>query len=466
MPFDAAAAPKSNPLYRLFRLNWDIRPGEGAKVFLLGLNVFLILFAYYILKPIREALILTGQNPQTKSYLGAVQAVLIIFVIKAFSRLASRVPRHMLIAWVTLFFMSNLALFYILHGIGLSQGAMSIIFFLWVGIFNLMVVAQFWSFANDLYAEDAGKRLFPLIALGGNLGAYLGGRLARKMFAPLGSYTMMLVVAALLGVCLMLTIAIHKREIRRGRMETAGPGAEPTKPLKAGGGFQMVFRKRYLLYIALLIGAYNFINANGEYMFSALQSRTAARAIASGAAGGLTMEQYIGMAFADYQSLAALLTILIQLFLVSRIFKWVGIGGALLFLPIFVLGGYGYTALGASLVVLKWIKAMENGTDYSLMNTTKAALFLPTSREEKYKAKAAIDTFFVRGGDTLSALVIFLGTTFLALKVEGLAVVNVAAIFIWILLAVLIMREHRKFSAAPGGRSAVAAVPIERNHRR
>lgn len=450
-----APSKSRHPLYRLLRWNWDIRPGEGAKVFLLGLNVFLILFAYYILKPIREALILTGRDPQTKSYLGAVQAILIIFVVKAFSRLASRVPRHLLISGVTLFFISNLILFYILHLAGIPKGTMSIAFFLWVGIFNLMVVAQFWSFANDLYSEAVGKRLFPLIALGGNLGAFLGGKLAKRMFEPLGSYNMMLVVAGFLGLCLGLTVAIHKREVRekRGANREAGPTPSETsvsaeKPLKKGGGFQLVFKKRYLLYIALLIGLYNFVNANGEYMYSSMQTRTAERAIAAGTAGGLTAEQYIGMAFADYQSLAALLTILIQLFLVARIFKWVGVGGALLFLPIFVLGGYGYTAFGASLIALKWLKAMENGTDYSLMNTTKAALFLKTSREEKYKAKAAIDTFFVRGGDTLSALAIFLGTTFLALKVEGLAFVNLAAIVLWIFLCGLTMREYKRIKPA------------------
>ncbi|MCX6559017.1 MAG: translocase [Candidatus Aminicenantes bacterium] len=444
-----------NPVYRLLRLNWDIRPGEGAKAFLLGLNIFVLLFAYYILKPIREALILTGQDPRTKSYLGAVQAVLIIFVIKGFSRLASRVPRHALITWVTLVFISNLVLFYALHLAGLSKGAMSIAFFLWVGIFNLMVVAQFWCFANDLYGESAGKRLFPLIALGGNLGAFLGGKLAKRLFAPLGSFNMMLVVAALLGVCIFLALAIHRREVRQDAAcrEPGGEPCEAERPLKAGGGFQLIFRKRYLLYIALLIGVYNFINANGEYMFSALQTKTAERAIAAGTAGGLSLEAYIGRAFADYQSLAALLTILIQLFLVSRIFRWIGIGGALLVLPMFVLGGYGYTALGASLIVLKWIKAAENGTDYSLMNTTKAALFLRTSREEKYKAKAAIDTFFQRAGDTLSALAVFVGTTWLAMKIEGLAIVNLAAILIWIALAILIAREYRKGAAAEGGKA-------------
>src|SRR4030042_1491616 len=135
---------------------------------------------------------------------------------------------------------------------------------------------------------------------------------------------------------------------------------------------------------------------------------------------------------------------LIQLFLVSRIFRYVGIGGALLFLPLIALGGYGYMAFGASLVLLKWIKAVENGTDYSLMRTTRAALFLITKREEKYKAQMAIETFFVRAGDSLQAIVVWVGTSVLALRIGGFAVINVTGVLVWIVLSVLIFRQYKK----------------------
>jgi AAA family ATP:ADP antiporter len=209
-----------------------------------------------------------------------------------------------------------------------------------------------------------------------------------------------------------------------------------------------VFGSHYLLLVALVIGIYNFINANGEYMIGRVISRIADHAIQTGAAGGLDKTQIVDGFFAEYQFLTSILTIVIQLFLVSRIFKWVGIAGALIVLPVISLGGYGLITFGATLGLLKWVKSMENGTDYSLMNTTKAALFLKTSREEKYKAKAAIDTFFVRGGDTLSAVAVFLGTTFLAARVEHYAFLNVAMVAVWILLTVLVIREYKKIKGA------------------
>lgn len=105
-------------------------------------------------------------------------------------------------------------------------------------------------------------------------------------------------------------------------------------------------------------------------------------------------------------------------------------------------------AAGASLLLVKWVKVAENGTDYSLMNTTRHALFLVTSREEKYKAKAAIDTFFHRAGDVLSALLVFLGTAVFALEIEKFAAVNVFLVAIWTLIGFLIFREHRRLSDA------------------
>jgi AAA family ATP:ADP antiporter len=114
------------------------------------------------------------------------------------------------------------------------------------------------------------------------------------------------------------------------------------------------------------------------------------------------------------------------------------------------MGGYGYIAFGASLLLVMWVKALENGTDYSLMNTTKAALFLITPREEKYKAKAAVDTFFVRGGDALAALSVFIGTTWLALPIERYAIINVVMVIVWLGLCVLILKEYKARKARGG----------------
>jgi len=94
-----------------------------------------------------------------------------------------------------------------------------------------------------------------------------------------------------------------------------------------------------------------------------------------------------------------------------------------------------------------WAKTAENATDYSVMNTGKQMLWLPTSRAEKYKAKQAVDTFFVRTGDLLSAGIVYAGTTWLALDVRGFAVTNVVLTLAWLAVAALLLREHRRVVA-------------------
>lgn len=441
-----------NVLNRFLRLFTAIYPEETAKAFLLALNSFLIMFGYYQIKAIRNGLLLAAHPAEIQSYLAIPQAFLLIFVVKAFAKIASRFPRQLLITYVTLFCISNLLIFNIMNWAGVPVSVMGIVFFIWIGMYNLLIPAQFWGFANDIYSEDEGKRLFPMIAFGATLGGVLGPQVAKRLVPHFGSYGMMLVTSAILVLCIMMTWIIHLRDLREGRQIKSAPGEAAKRkikeqPLDKSGGFRLVFKSRYLLLIALVIGLYNFINSLGEYMYSNIQQLGAFRAMGTAATGTVALQNYISQAFANYQGLTNLLALLIQLFLVSRIFRWVGISGALLFLPIIALGGYGYATFGASLGLLLWIKSAENGTDYSLMKTTRSALFLITKREEKYKAQAAIETFFVRGGDTLCALVVWVGTTFFALSIERFAVINVASILVWIGLSIFIIREYKKKKA-------------------
>jgi len=444
----ALPAPAASAAARALRIFTVVRPEETVKALLLTLNSFLIIFGYYQIKAVREALLLADYTAAFKSYLAIPQAFLLIFVVMAFSRISSKVPRHKLIARVSLFAVSNLLIFILLHLAGVSVAVLGVAFFIWIGMYNQLIPAQFWGFANDIYDEAQGKRLFPLIALGASLGGVAGPLVAGRLIPIFSPYGMMGLTAALLVPTFLLTWRIHVIDLRERKRRMGEVPAAQAAPLKPQGGFRLIFKSRYLLLIALMMGLYNFINALGEYMFSDLQRNFALHELGTIAPSKEALQIYIGVAFAGYQSLSNIIGLIIQLFLVSRIYRWVGIAGGLLFLPMIALGGYGYAAFGASLVLLKWIKAFENGTDYSLMKTTRSALFLVTSREEKYKAQAAIETFFVRGGDTLCAAVVWLGTVGLAFSTKGFAAVNAVAVCVWIGICVAIIKERKKREAA------------------
>ena len=117
-------------------------------------------------------------------------------------------------------------------------------------------------------------------------------------------------------------------------------------------------------------------------------------------------------------------------------------------LPLLAFTGYAILAFAPVLALVRVVKIAENATDYSIQNTIRNVLFLPTSRDEKYKAKQAIDSFFQRAGDVLSAGVVFTGITLLDWSVSGFARVNLVLAGIWVLLAIGVGREYARRSRA------------------
>ena len=444
------AADRRSGLERFLSVFTEVRAGEAATLLMLTLNIFLILTAYYIVKPVREALILAvPQGAEIKSYAAAGQALLLLGAIPVYSWLASRVPRRRLINVVTIFFAGCLALFYALIVAG---APVAIVFFLWVGIFNLMVPAQFWAFANDVYTPEAGKRLFVIVAFGASTGAVFGSWIAGQLIGALGVSQLLLVSGAILLSSLVLTNLVDGRE---GAAAAAGPGKEPEQePLGRTGAFRLLMRSRYLLLIAFLMLVLNWVNTTGEYILGRAV-REAAIAAAADSAG---VEEFIGAFYARFFTIVNIVGLLLQLFVVSRILKYFGVRLAICVLPVIAMGGYLVAAFYPVLAIIRTVKIAENATDYSLQNTVRQALFLPTTREEKYKAKQAIDTFFVRSGDVLSAVTVFVGTAVFTLSIQQFAMINIVLVSAWLSLAVLIAREHRRrVPADAAGMGAPAA---------
>jgi ATP:ADP antiporter, AAA family len=442
--------PRPSGIERFLNLLTVVRPGEAKTALLLALNVFLILMAYYILKTVREALILAEGTAEIKSYLSAGQVVVLAFVVPYYGRLVARFPRMKLINVVTVFFVICPPVFYLLAQIGVPLG---MIFFVWIGIFNLMVVAQFWSFANDVYSKEEGERLLVVVGLGASLGAVAGARVADHLIEPFGVLQLMLIGAGVLGLQLLLTNYIDRVERAR---RPAVAAVKKASAAPAQNAFAMVFKTRYLLLMALMILMINWINTTGEYILGSIVKENAETMIAAGTAGGLSEGQIIGDFYAKYFSYANALGLVLQLFVVSRIIKHRGVSMALLILPALSFGAYNILAFVPLLNAALTAKVLENATDYSLNNTVRNMLFLPCSYEQKFAAKQAIDSFFVRMGDVLSAALVFAGTTVLALSSRGFATVNAALALAALILAWRVGRYYKTLTASNAAPSAAA----------
>jgi len=230
-----SATPR-NRVERLLAHFVDVHAGEGTGALLFALNLFLLLASYYMLKTAREALILSEGGAEVKSYSAAGQAILLLGIVPLYGAVASKVSRVRLVTGAMLFFLSNLAVFIGFGRMGFHEG---IAFFLWVGVFNVLVISQLWAFANDLYTRREGERLFPLVGLGGSLGAWLGAVAAKKLIRAAGPYGLMIMGAFLLIFCLALTVWIHHRHAAR---QDANTRKTAEAPLSKEGGFQLIFR--------------------------------------------------------------------------------------------------------------------------------------------------------------------------------------------------------------------------------
>jgi AAA family ATP:ADP antiporter len=359
---------------------------------------------------------------------------------------------------VTIFFIFNLLVFYLLARLQVPLG---VPFFLWVGIFNLFAVAQFWSFANDIYSEEQGKRLFPIIAFGGSLGAVLGPKIAGSLFESFGAYGLMLVTAAFLGVSVVLLTWVNQRARHTNRARVS------ERPLGRQGAVKLIAGQPYLILIAALMVGSNWVNTTGEFLLGQKVTEEARRVAVADTSQRLPLEppsssmqavtqkkmqDFIARFYGNFFFTVSLVTALAQFFLVSRIIKFCGVPASLFFLPIIALGSYSMVALAPLLATIHFAKVLENSTDYSLQNTARQALFLPTSREVKYKAKAAIDTLFVRMGDLLSMGLVFL-TLQVSLGTQALSSVNALLAVIWLLVVIGIGRRYKILTAVAEGKT-------------
>lgn len=441
MVASASREEQRSTLERVLGVVTEVRAGEGPNALLMTLNVFLLLSAYYVIKPVREGLILSMPNgAEYKAYLGGAIAVALLFAVPAYGAVADRITKSKLVIGVTLFFTSHLVVFYALSKTGL-QSSLGIAFFVWVGIFNMMLVAQFWAFANDTYNEEQGKRLFPLLGIGAAAGGAFGAYGTTVLVKILGTYQLLLVSAAVLVASAFLTYLSARRR------SPAASGEAPALKKKAGaatgsGTFSLVLRHKYLVLIAAFSVIFTFVNTNGEYLLGVLVKADAADHDLIGQAA----KDYTTGFYGSFFRWVNIVVLLLQTFAVSRIVKFGGLRIAFFILPfIALLDATGVAVLG-SLAVVQYGKIAENATDYSVNNTVRNMLWLPTTTDMKYKAKQAVDTFMVRMGDVLSGLLVYVAATVMHLGVRSFALVNVALVALWMLIAVGIVRENARLT--------------------
>jgi AAA family ATP:ADP antiporter len=436
----AAADPnvRTDPtaLSRFSRLA-DVRAGEAACAALFFAYAFVLLVCYYQLRLVREPLLLADGSAELKSYAQAAMAVVLMVLVPVYAAVFKRVSPLELVRTITAFFVANLAVFYLLGTAGFDIG---FAFYVWVGVFNVTMIAQFWAHAAHTFDVASGQRLFPIVMAGATLGGLAGAALARSLFPLLGTWNLLLLAAALLAATVPL-VKITSRAVPSPSRNRHVDGSEAWRAA-SHNGFALLLHDRYLVLLAALIVMLNCVSATGDYLLAELVLRDADLRIAADAA--LDRGALIGAFYGDFNFTFNALTVVLQVLLVGRVFRRVGVHGAILVLPIVALLGYGLLAALPALAVVHFVKTAENGINYSLMNTARHALFLPLPTAHQFQGKTAIDGFFWRVGDLTQAVIVYAGLNWLGFAFEHFAALNALLAALWIALTLRVARHYRR----------------------
>ena len=456
---------------RFLRLFTEVKPGEGGTAVMMFANVFLILLAYYFIKPLREGWIAVSDieglsKMEVKAYSSFAQSIVLLFIVGWYAHLADKWDRVTLFTRATLFCISNMVVFWFLQpNFFFDKLPFSgVIYYLWVGMFGVFVVAQFWTFCADVYTDERGKRMLPFIAIGATSGAAAGSWIVDQLVKSgiLPTEALLLVATAPLFISIVLVRMVEQRESHlRAATEEHTAGSEPPEEAIAEkasiwSGAKLVLVSRFLLLAALVTLFTNWVNTNGEnLLFRVIQETLALQAQEQAIAGERAILQFIRDGttafYGNFYFWVNIIALLLQAFVASRLLKYGGFAAILLILPVIALTSYTVMALLPVLAVVKMMKIAENSTDYSLNNTSRHVLWLPVSSAMKFHGKPAIDTLYVRLGDGLAAITVLVGVHVLALATKEFFVFNILLVICWLVAGILLVREHRRLSA-PGPR--------------
>jgi AAA family ATP:ADP antiporter len=405
-----------------------LQPGEAAALLASFATLLCMFSSYTILRPVRDAMGITSGLEKIPYLFWAVFVVMLVLQ-PVYGWLTSRFPRTVFLPWVYGFFTANLLAFYTWFHLQADHTWIARSYFVWVSVFNLFVVAAFWSLMADVFTREQAGRLFGFIWAGASTGGLIGPSIANRLAVPIGAINLLPISAALLALSMVFMRLVIRSQRALTVTASATASAPEQRPDQALGGsvwaaFSEVVRSPYLLGISVFVLLMTWVST-----FLYLEQQAFVAKVFSSAD-----ERARFFAGIDFWVQAA--SLFIQLLLFGRLFRWVGLKAMLVSVPLIMTAGYTAFALVPSFIVLVVVYAVRRVGDYALTRPCRDSLFTVVSREEKYKAKSLIDTFVYRGGDATSgslykALVSGLGAGPSAVGWSGALVAALWAVLAW-----------------------------------
>jgi AAA family ATP:ADP antiporter len=376
-----------------------VQGGEWRAVVLSFVYFFCVLAAYYVIRPVREQLSAAVGSTQLPWFYGAT-FVVTLALSPVFAALISRWPRRIVVPVVYVFFIGCLLAFVPLftHQGLLSPRMLGIVFFVWVSVFNLFVVSVFWSFMSDIWSTEQARRLFPIIAVAGTLGAVAGPTLTRSLVGVIGVGPLLIVSASLLGVALFCVVLLGQWARVHGARRNE-VGHEDAVGGSMWDGLKQIFADPFMRGMAILLLLADGIGTVNYALVTDYSGATFADAVAR-------------TRFAANVDLAGnLLTMATQLFvtrwLLPRrgpgfvILVWALASVAVLMVVVFAPDPHAPLLAGMPAVAIALI--VSRGLAYGMAEPARHSLYTRVPRSVRYKGQNAVDTAVWRFGDVAIA---------------------------------------------------------------
>jgi ATP:ADP antiporter, AAA family len=414
-----------------------VEPEELPGLLAAFATLFCMFASYTILRPIRDTMGITS-GVEKLPYLWWATFAAMLALQPIYGWLTSRFRRPVFLPWVYAFFTANLLAFYVWFNMQQDHTWIARTYYVWVSVFNFFIVAVFWSLMADVFTREQAGRMFGFIAAGASTGGLIGPLIAGRLAVPLGTINLLVISAVLLASSLffMRRVIDWQRHFGSGLR-----GAEADTPL--GGhflaAFHQVVRSRYLLGIALFVILLSWVSA-----FLYLEQQAFVAKVFA------TRDERTRF-FSDVDFWVQTFSLITQLFIFGRLYKWIGLRALLVSVPLIMTAGYAVFALLPTFAVLVGVLAVRRVGEYAITRPSRDSLYTVCTREEKYKAKSLIDTFIYRGGDATSGSLYQLLTQGLGFGPSGVGWVGAGISAVWMVIALWLGKLHGQAKPVTGG---------------
>ena len=427
-------ADRRNSITRIVRAAIKVEPNELTATLLSFLFVFVLMTAYFIMRPVRDAMASDWSDVEV-SLLWTTTFFLSIIAVSVYGAAISFVRFRFLVPGVYGFFALSFFIFYsgsnfIADPVLVDKG-----FYVWLSVFSLFHLSVFWSFMSDLFNKEQAPRIFGVIATGASVGAIVGPLLAARLVNHVGAGNMMLISATMLLIPIPIILLLEKlKRTTLGnenvRVDLSAQQAMGRNPF---AGFSIFLKSPYLIGIGLFIVLYVAI---GSFVYFELKNLLEV----------FTRDERTQI-WAYIDLAVNTLAILTAMFVTSRISTRFGMATTLALIPALMAIGMLVIALSPVVAVVVGLQVARRAGNYAITRPGREMLFTIVDRETRFKAKPVIDIVLYRGGDMVTAWVFTLLTSVVGLGLGAVAAIGAVIAAIWSYVGMYLGRSFDKVAA-------------------